>query len=145
MQFHAHLRKVTFPTPFVFTNVLSTELTAFQTRSQTGCVVSPFSTSQFALDEPLHIPLCLLFGESHIHISLIEDTDFIQTAVTWEDTVVLVSTKLMPNGSRSVDVTAVLPDSVSHFHLEVTVQLACTAISLLDLQTREFALLNRQV
>jgi hypothetical protein len=63
----------------------------------------------------------LLFEDSYICISLIEDIGFIQTAVMQQGIVVFVSIKLMLNGSWSVDVTTILPDSVSHFHLEVAV------------------------
>jgi hypothetical protein len=69
MQFLAHLRQVTFPTPFVFSDLLSAELTPFQTRSQARCVAPPLSTSQFALDEPLHIILCICSLRTRIFAS----------------------------------------------------------------------------
>jgi hypothetical protein len=142
-QFRACLRAAPFPTPLLIANCLPAQLTAYHTLPQSPFTVPPFTTSRFALDEPLAYPsVHLLFDDAHLHVSLIEDTDFIRTSAACAGDLVFVSIKQLSADCRAVYVTCAVPSPLPLFSFEFTAQLAHATVSFIDLQTREFALLS---
>jgi hypothetical protein len=142
-QFHAYLRQAPFPTPFVIANFLPVALTAYHTSPRMTFVVPPFATTRFAYDEPMGYPaIHFSFDDQRLHISLIEDTDFIMTPAICDAFPVFVSIKQMTASTRAVYVTSEVPSPRPLFGLDLRAALSHINISFIDLRTREFALLN---
>ncbi|KAK8891147.1 hypothetical protein M9Y10_028353 [Tritrichomonas musculus] len=140
-----HFRPVTFPTPIVICNTLPTTVTAFQLYNVQPFIIEPHSTSVFAFDEPLSYPSAHFFiGEDQIHLSLclVEDTDYVRTDAMFNGKPIYVSISKIINGSRALSITTKIPKFVNKFTSTYSLNLSRVNISLIDFQTREFALVS---
>jgi hypothetical protein len=141
--FHACLRRASFPPPLVIANCLPDALTCYHTLPAHQFVVAAFSTSEFALDEPqAHPAVHIAFAGERLHVSLLEDTDFIRTKAQSGGSPVFVAITRVSDGSRAVHLTTAPPEPAPAFGLDIALELPAVAASLIDLQTREFAVLR---
>ncbi|OHT13818.1 hypothetical protein TRFO_15940 [Tritrichomonas foetus] len=161
--FECIFKKVIFPTPIVICNCLPVTITAFQLYNVQPFVIESHSTSMFAFDEPLAYPAAYIFidneqkqqqdeGEGderkqgdqevcHMHISLVEDTDYVQTNVMFRNKPIFVCISKVKNGSRTVTITTKIPEILNKFTTIFSMNLSRINISLIDFQMRELALI----
>jgi hypothetical protein len=143
VRFEATLRRALFPTPIVIANDLDVPLSAYHMMPQFPFEIAARTTSFFAFDEPSGYPAVhLSFADARLHVSLIEDTAFIETPAAHRGDPVFVGISHTERGVRTVVVTTAPVRPPAGFSAKFTWDITAVTVSLLDMQTREFALLR---
>lgn len=139
---HVEFKDITFPTPIIINNQLDISVMAFQIVFLTPFEILPHSTSIFAFDEPFFYPsVTLSFGLRNVYrISLVEDTERVEMKRKYKDRPVYVQVKHNKNGNKIVIISQEEEEHQEKYRFVFESSIYGIAASLIDLQTREIAL-----
>lgn len=142
-------REAIFPTPVVIENFLFIDVNAFHLDSTQPFLIESYSTSMVGYDDLLEYPAFYIEfpDKQQLHISMVDETAPIETKVVLDGHPVYVEVKKLLNNSTAVILTR-KKQSQFNEQIESTtkwkfdLRIISVHISLIDLQTREIALLS---